>query len=479
MDNMKGLELDEALPNTFYSPREDDLLGVDEERNVDNNDDSSNILVVSNESSNYVFRDPENLPLPREVMKIEESIPTLIEVEQNLKQKYLELQKKIEVRQTQQDRATAYRGLLEEALSMSTAPRSRGYHYHPKDEKKAQHEFNSLITDDRYVEGKQYRNWHHEFETKNLKRVQTAAAAAAQTPKDNEKKESKEMDNELEEMTHYGNGIMPPNEIVAFLETITSLILKEYPVITIQNKYIDHIKNTNKTINYKYSVGKRFTREYQEAYDCYQHVLRLFLERLAFPYLTYTIAKENRLVKYPIWEVFYTKEEKEWDETFNRNCQWMRELTQQELGIQAQFCKSFASVEMEKSILKQMNSELARKNGMVHPGAPYFEAIAYFHEAMQQRVPSDILHYFLQSVHAINPCAQTYSRDPNLLLCGDDYMDVMVWVIVHSRVKDIHMRLGYIDRFVSNSVKFYGEVGMCLMLVQQATQFIRENSPKN
>ena len=36
------------------------------------------------------------------------------------------------------------------------------------------------------------------------------------------------------------------------------------------------------------------------------------------------------------------------------------------------------------------------------------------------------------------------------------------------------MRLGYLQKFLDDSIKFFGEVGMCLSLVQAAAEFVRK-----
>ncbi len=50
---------------------------------------------------------------------------------------------------------------------------------------------------------------------------------------------------------------------------------------------------------------------------------------------------------------------------------------------------------------------------------------------------------------------------------------ILVWIVTHSRMDDIHMRLGFLDRFLDEGIKFFGEVGICLSLVQAAAEFVR------
>merc|ERR1712154_622540 len=59
-------------------------------------------------------------------------------------------------------------------------------------------------------------------------------------------------------------------------------------------------------------------------------------------------------------------------------------------------------------------------------------------------------------------------------LSADDLFPILVWIIIHCRIDDIHMRLGYLQKFLDDSIKFFGEVGMCLSLVQAAAEFIRK-----
>ncbi len=44
--------------------------------------------------------------------------------------------------------------------------------------------------------------------------------------------------------------------------------------------------------------------------------------------------------------------------------------------------------------------------------------------------------------------------------------------MVHCRINDIYMRLVYLQKFLDDSIKFFGEVGMCLSLVQAVAEFI-------
>ena len=62
----------------------------------------------------------------------------------------------------------------------------------------------------------------------------------------------------------------------------------------------------------------------------------------------------------------------------------------------------------------------------------------------------------------------------NVQLSADELFPILVWVVVHCRVHDIHMRLGYLQKFLDDSIKFFGEVGMCLSLVQAAAEFVRK-----
>ena len=57
---------------------------------------------------------------------------------------------------------------------------------------------------------------------------------------------------------------------------------------------------------------------------------------------------------------------------------------------------------------------------------------------------------------------------------ADDLFPILVWIIVHCRINDIHMRLGYLQKFLDDSIKYFGEVGMCLSLVQAAAEFVRK-----
>jgi len=65
-------------------------------------------------------------------------------------------------------------------------------------------------------------------------------------------------------------------------------------------------------------------------------------------------------------------------------------------------------------------------------------------------------------------------QQQNVQLSADDLFPILVWIIVHCRIRDIHMRLGYLQQFLDDSIKFFGEVGMCLSLVQAAAEFVRK-----
>merc|ERR1712129_322462 len=147
------------------------------------------------------------------------------------------------------------------------------------------------------------------------------------------------------------------------------------------------------------------------------------------------------------------------------------------------------------------NSQLAIKHDLINPELPYFDAIVAFNRATTQPyVPNDILYSFISGLRLIQSAATKYKFkneknksklktihenedeeeeddamcNDDVQLSADDLFPILVWIMVHCRIDDIHLRLGYLDKFLDENVKFFGEVGMCLSLVQAAAEFIRK-----
>ena len=205
--------------------------------------------------------------------------------------------------------------------------------------------------------------------------------------------------------------------------------------------------------------------------------------------------------KIPIWHCLYPEEEKEFDAEFVINCEWMRNLSQSQVSIPSEYQKKYG-------ISAQFNSRLAIKNNMIHPELPYFDAILSFNRAKNVYVPNDILYCFIEGLRLINSAASHYKykndlmqkngkddekllgtideqkqidedeveevKKENVQLSADDLFPILVWIMVHCRVSDIHLRLGYLQKFLDENVKYFGEVGMCLSLVQAAAEFVRK-----
>eukprot|EP01084_Bolivina_argentea_P089620 161671_1 len=315
--------------------------GGDNDNDNDNDAENENII-------EYTFKNPNDLQLASNIAGLQDALVTLIDVESKLRTQYESLIKTIMIQQTPSARGNVYRKLILSAYGEKYLIRSQNYHYHPPDDKGLQVEFNCLLIDDRYCEGKLLRKWRKDIQKKYQK-------------------------------TKY---IVSAEDVGDFLQDITTLILREYPIYQRDDwdpKCLDDKDTTNlidisKMHNYK--------MKYVDTY----YVLKLYLDRLVFPRLSFnnnqnckdnnddtnhTIIENIKDKKIPIWISLYSAEEKEFDKEFDMNCEWMRNLSQSQIGIPLNFQKRYG---IKKSIRREFNSRFAIKNNMIHPQLPYYRA---------------------------------------------------------------------------------------------------------
>jgi len=194
----------------------------------------------------------------------------------------------------------------------------------------------------------------------------------------------------------------------------------------------------------------------------YYQTIVLFLERLIFP----RIMTAN---KKPLFRSQMTEKEIEQDQLFRSKATWLRQLSQENIGINPKFCKKD---------IDESNLETCRKADV--PFGPCIEALVG--EARVQ-VPTDILQNILQAIRKINSCAQSYCNNNNenkeIMIGADDLFPMVVYVVVHSKVRDINARLGFLERYVKHAVKYFGEAALCLSLLQAAVAYISSREPKD
>ena len=51
-------------------------------------------------------------------------------------------------------------------------------------------------------------------------------------------------------------------------------------------------------------------------------------------------------------------------------------------------------------------------------------------------------------------------------ICADSLFPIIVWVTIHANLPDINMLIGHLERFVKDDIKFFGEVGISLSLIE-------------
>lgn len=178
----------------------------------------------------------------------------------------------------------------------------------------------------------------------------------------------------------------------------------------------------------------------------YNNIISLFLERLIFPRVL--INKEVPLYTHQILPEDLAK-----DVTFVENCKWMRKLTQNQLHVNPQFQKQ-ESDDGEK---------------------PFQLAIDAICE-VRKKVPTDVLFSILDCVQKINQCAQSYASK-DVRVTADDLFPMVVFVVANAGLDDINQRLGFLERYIKEEVKFFGEPAICLSLLQAAVAYICERSP--
>lgn len=178
----------------------------------------------------------------------------------------------------------------------------------------------------------------------------------------------------------------------------------------------------------------------------YNSVVSLFLERLIFPRII--INKELPLYTHQI-----TSEDTEKDSKFAQNCNWMSKLSQTQLDVNPNFQK------------REDDSE----------EKPFQIAIDAIRN-IRKKVPTDVLFSILDCVRKINQCAQDYATE-DARVTADDLFPMVVFVVANSDLDDINQRLGFLERYVKEKVKIFGEPAICLTLLQAAVAYICERSP--
>lgn len=181
----------------------------------------------------------------------------------------------------------------------------------------------------------------------------------------------------------------------------------------------------------------------------------LFLDRLIFPRI-----KSNN--KKPLFRAQQTEQESKADHIFFKKSCWLRLLTQEQIGINPDFCKK----EIDENDLSKYDKL----------DVPFGPAIQNLVEA-RVFVPTDIFYSILQSIRCINSCAQAHCYKENAVICADDLFPMVVYVVVHSRLSDINTRLGLLERYIKHEIKYFGEAAICLSLLQAAVAYISGRTP--
>jgi len=179
----------------------------------------------------------------------------------------------------------------------------------------------------------------------------------------------------------------------------------------------------------------------------HNQIISLFLERLIFPRIL--ICKEIPLYTFQI-----QPEDLERDKKFIENCAWMCNLTQDKLGMNPMFQKRDDDGEKPFQLAIDAISEIKKK------------------------VPTDILFSILDTVRKINQCAQDYAIG-DARVTADDLFPMVVYVVINSDLDDLNQRLGFLERYIKEEVKFFGEPAICLTLLQAAVAYICERSPED
>ena len=501
------------------------------------------------------------------------------------------------------ERANIYRKLILNGYKCKYLIRSDNFHYHPPDDKGLQVEFNCLLIDDRYPEGKLLRKWRKEIQRKFAKaqraklrrqrsRKQSAnsvshskmdkmdkmeksekcdtenteveVSQATNEQHDGPQTESKtvpseptevEMEDEQKSDEQDGNeGIVSAEDVSEFLQNVTKLILTQYPIY--QRDDWDPTSLDDKDVSDLEAIATmhRYGMKYKDTF----YALKLYLDRLVFPRLTFTVTSledsgHPHTEKVPIWLCLYSEIEREHDVLFQRNCEWMRNLTQSEVSIPREYQKQYG-------ISSQWNSRLAVKNDVIHPELPYYDAILSFNRSKNVFVPNDMLYCWIEGLRLINTAASEYKYKNDIIryemdklkgkstgksmgkssgsglktieeehgdndnpdndpmnemngiedgiedesewngdemarmigihsrsysmasspveksivnLSADEMLPILIWIIIHCRIDDIHMRLGYLDKFLDYDDKYHGETGICYGFVHQAAEWVR------
>ena len=528
-----------AITSSPTSPKVTEQKQTINDNNNNNNNNNDQSMIE------YIFKNPNMLSLQPEINALQEALPTLIDVESKLRIQYESLIKEIMIQQTPSKRGNIYRKIILSGYKSKYLIRSQNYHYHPPDDKGLQVQFNCLLIDDRYPEGKLLRKWRKDIQKKftkarKLKQKQQRGGGGGGGGGD----DNNDNDNNI---------IISAQDVSDFLQDVTTLILREYPIYQRDDWDPSNLDDKDVTNLNDIKIMHKFGMKYVDTY----YVLKLYLDRLVFPRLAFNVNinintttttnnnnnndddnNNNNNNKIPIWLSLYSVEEKEFDNEFEINCEWMRNLTQSQVSIPNEYQKKYAT---NKQISLQFNSRLAIKNNMIHPELPYYQAILSFNRAKNVYVPNDMLYCFIEGLRLINSAASEYKYkndiikyelnknndnnnylDPidekqqidnfqhngivedidndndnqdimidiirshsmssssspvkkeNVQLSADDLFPILVWIIIHCRINDIYMRLGYLQKFLDDSIKYFGEVGMCLSLVQAAAEFVRK-----
>ena len=69
-------------------------------------------------------------------------------------------------------------------------------------------------------------------------------------------------------------------------------------------------------------------------------------------------------------------------------------------------------------------------------------------------------------------CAQDYATG-DARVTADDLFPMVVYVVMNSNLDDLNQRLGFLERYIKEEVKFFGEPAICLTLLQGTFKKIR------
>lgn len=223
----------------------------------------------------------------------------------------------------------------------------------------------------------------------------------------------------------------------------------------------------------KYKIERVQKRDGQEFH--LKGPLDLYISRLIYPRIT----GRDRV---PIMISLRTQRELEHDEQFAKKCLWMRSLSQGEVGVPELFQKEMTEEQRfqfnaRSKILLDPNAAESKK-AKIRAVYPFASAILALNQARKHCVPGDLLHCFLEAIRKIHKGCHEYSKDSKVNVTADDLFPIIVWVVIHSGLEDINMRLGHMERCLPEHIKHRGEGGICLSLVEAAVAYICRMNPE-